>query len=114
MGTTAASVCISATVSQTVYIVKCWKNKQERLWLKLHFGFDLQHTVQGGSLPYASGAAGGIQNGDHLANPTGVTLQQMKVVEKDVGQTFNSVTTGISVGSQAVEQQTVRIHTSTF
>lgn len=68
--------------------------------------FFLQHTVQTGNLQYAGGAAGGMQNGDHLANAAGVSLQQMKV-EKDVGQTFTT-TTGVSVGSQAVEQQTVR------
>lgn len=68
--------------------------------------FFLQHTVQTGNLPYASGAAGGMQNGDHLANPAGVSLQQLKV-EKDVGQTFTTTATGVSVGSQAVEQQTV-------
>lgn len=68
--------------------------------------FFLQHTVQTGNLPYASGAAGGMQNGDHLANPAGVSLQQMKV-EKEVGQTFTTTATGVSVGSQAVEQQTV-------
>ncbi|CAL8122672.1 unnamed protein product [Orchesella dallaii] len=68
----------------------------------------IQHTVQAGNLPYAGGAAGGMQNGDHLANSAGVSgvaLQQLKM-EKDVGQQFTTSTTGVSVGSQAVEQQT--------
>lgn len=81
----------------------------QKLKLFVVFSFNSQHTVQAGNLPYASGAAGGMPNGgDHLANAAGVPLQQMK--EKDVGQSFSTTTTGVNVGSQAVEQQTVILH----
>jgi len=54
-------------------------------------------------MAFPGGAApGGLQNGD-LSNVVGVALQ-MK--EKDPGQNYSSPC-GVSVGSQAVEQQTV-------
>jgi hypothetical protein len=59
-------------------------------------------------MAYAGGAGGGMQNGD-LSNP-GVSMAQLKV-EKDMAQQQQSQiytpVTGVGVGSQAVEQQTV-------
>lgn len=63
----------------------------------------LQHTVQttGGNMPFPGGCTSGLQNGDTV----GIPPLQMK--DKDSGQTFSSPVVGVSVGSQAVEQQTV-------
>ncbi|OXA55582.1 RNA binding protein fox-1 3 [Folsomia candida] len=60
------------------------------------------HTVQttGGNMPFPGGCTSGLQNGDTV----GIPPLQMK--DKDSGQTFSSPVVGVSVGSQAVEQQT--------
>ncbi|XP_035707072.1 RNA binding protein fox-1 homolog 2 isoform X5 [Folsomia candida] len=62
----------------------------------------IMHTVQttGGNMPFPGGCTSGLQNGDTV----GIPPLQMK--DKDSGQTFSSPVVGVSVGSQAVEQQT--------